>query len=329
MSVKNRIIVFYVILPLIIMSFALPALTILVNNPKPSQGVNIRTLASVGLMVRSSSEPYYDTHLGAYEAFDTYNDLYGDGSSNYNMPIAISQASDSSATYSMLRNYFQYKDRVQITSHGIMTTTGPSIDLAGSIDLKATTSSHWGYENGVCLTLYMSSCYSMGAGDGDIDTRFARAIKDNTAVRLVIGFSGEAELFAATFLAMNYWYAHIAGLRTPTGSFGGYNGAASFSRAQWLLESLLDDIDWTVSMTISVIVAVILGLLYGLGTAIFEGILDETFENGISQIVFNTWYNSVSSTLDGYMKMDDGEYVPSLTPVSGGGGKGGIIVTPD
>ncbi len=324
---KMKILVLYIVLPLILFTIAQPAMALMQNNNDEIEHANIMTLAKVGLMSRSSSADYYDVYLGAKDAFDTYNDFYGDHSSSLNMPIEIKSAVGSLATISKLKSYLSTTDRVHISSHGEWSSYGPIIDMYGN-ELTVTNVNYWTAINSNCYVVFLSTCYSLGRGDGDVSTVLANAIKQKTSVRLVLGYSGEVELSAAVFLAMNFWWEHIAGLRV-TGSYGGRSGESSFSRARYLLTKAIDDLEDSFGVGASVLGGLIGGWIFGplggIAGAVFGELLGDILGNAMSEAAFGEWIQAWEDAYDAFRKVDDGEYVPSLTPVYSGGGKNYVV----
>lgn len=164
-------------------------------------------------------------------------------------------------------------------------------------------------------------------------------IRDRTPVEMVIGFKGEAELFTTAYLAMNFWWQHLAGFRYND-AVGGYNAETSFSRAIWLFESLLDDVHFTQNIAISLILGMFLGPALELflepfaftAEHIFSRILATIFKVYITESNFNLWIASMTATLNNFdCLVGSSDYIPSLTSITGsGGGTGGkIIITPD
>ncbi|MHA1930356.1 MAG: hypothetical protein ACTSV2_17430 [Candidatus Thorarchaeota archaeon] len=321
-------------LPLLVLSFTLPSLSMIVNNNTESSEIEIPTLASVGLIIPYTIDIIYYAHLGAKLAFESYNDMWGDGSTSYNEPIGITTKLNNYATVSNLKTQLTYRDRVQVTSHGSMTNVGPEIDLYGSVDLAPDTSAWWRSPYGQCQFIFLASCYSMG--DGDMNTALVTAIKDNTDVKNVIGFNGAVDVVAALLLGMNFWYKHIAGRRTST-DYGGYSVAASFGAAASLLESLIHDIEVTIhAIEIASIVGMLFAVLYEgaafVASDLLTALFHELWPDGVITLsalaVLRMW---LEHSLDAFTLVTDGEYVSSMTPIGegAGGGWGYKVITTD
>ncbi len=330
-NIKTEIVVIYVVLPLLLLSFALPAFEGSIGTNNSSNNENIFTLGKVGLLSPSSSADIYYAHTAAKLAFTEYNYLYGDYSGPGNQPIGVYQYVNSLATASELKYTLEYENRVQITSHGSIGSKGSVIDLYGSTDLAPDNSQYWAYK-GVCQLIVLCACDSMGSGGGNTDTRLARAIKDSTSVKMVVGFSGTADVWAAAYLCINFWWSHIAGLRNIYGGYGGYDGVTSFARAREFLQDYINDAETSLDLLIDFLLGgffgVTLDALRGAAASLFEGILHFEFQNGISDLLLRGWLNNMYTTMNNFVYMNDGEYVSSMTPISGGGGGGGIIITP-
>jgi hypothetical protein len=330
-NIKIEIVVIYVFLPLLLLSFALPAFGCSIGTNNSSSQENIFTLGNVGLLSPDSSADIYYANQAAKLAFDNYNYYYGDYSGPGNQPIGVYQYVNSQATASELKYTLEYENRVQLTSHGYIGLKGSVIDLYGSTDLAPDNSQYWAYK-GVCQLIVLCACDSMGSGGGNTDTRLARAIKDTTSAKMVVGFSGTADVWAAAYLCINFWWSHIAGLRNSYGGYGGYDGVTSFARAKEFLQAYINDATASTDLLISFLLGgffgVALGPLEGAAASLFEGILHFEFQSGISNALLHNWLNNMYTTMNNFTYMNDGQYIPSMTPISGDGGGGGIIITP-
>ncbi len=334
---KNKIVVCYVLLPLILFSVALPLLQPLYQTNSALQKHHrlpiLGYAASVGLMSPDSKADVYYVHKGAKMAFDTYNNFYGDPSGpSHNWPIRINTAIGPSATVARLKTFLKSTDRVHIACHGryLYDGKGPTITLAdGSLTAKKI--NKWQKISGKCLVVFLSACYSLGRGKGDVDYQLAQAIKLRSNVRMVVGYSGEVDVLAATILAMSFWWAHIAGLRnthysTGTGwatGYGGYSGAASFSGARSVLQESIERNEALVEVT-AIAIATAIGTAIGGPIGGASGFLVEVtthvLGHYITKAILHEWLKASRDTLAAFIKIDNGEYVPSLTPVSGSGG---------
>jgi len=332
---KNGIIVCYVFLPLLLVSMALPLVQPLYRGGNTCQEhtspPTLAYVATVGLLSTDSTAEVNYVHEGVELAFETYNDIYGDYyGPSYNWPIGVKKAVGPSATIAKLKTFLATTDRVHVACHGeYRHDTGPEITLYDS-SLNAQKIQKWSCIQSNCLLVFFSACYSLGRGHGDIDNRLATAIKDRTDVRMVIGYSGEVDVLAATLLAMNFWWSHIAGLRNHYSSgtgwsegFGGYSGATSFARARYLLEEMIEDLEDGTIFIVSVLAGVAAGYIAGPLGGVAGAFLSETFGNilgdKISASIYGAWIQACENALSAFVKIDNGEYVPSLTPVSGGG----------
>ncbi len=320
MNAKNKIIVLYVLLPLFVLSFALPALNSLTTFTTATP--NFITLKSVSVMSRDTSDAINDVHLSSVAAFDTYNDWYADSDT-----VSVYERLNSAVTYSRFKSDIRYRDRVQIVSHGSYTSSsGPVVDLYGSTDLKTSTSRFWGTSYGTCELVLLASCYSFGSNN--LDRRLADAILQKTPAKAVIGFKGAAELFATTFLVSNFWWQHMAGLQY-NGDYYGYGAETAYSRSIWLLESLLADAKFTANLVISAILAYFTGPLVFTVKGIMTKILQTIFKNGITEAAFNLFVSNVVATMNGFIYYSNGDYIGSLVSGGGSGGGSGPIDTID
>lgn len=151
-------------------------------------------------------------------------------------------------------------------------------------------------------------------------------------MRMVIGYTGEVDVIAATLLAIYFWWEHIAGLRYYylAGTFwsygyGGYFGAISFFRARDFLGDLIEDLRATAVFTASAIVSIIVcyfvgPLQAGILDTIFIAEFKRTLGDIITSAVFGSWVLACMDAINAFSKVDNGEYIPSLITVSGGAG---------
>jgi len=328
---RNRILIMYLIVPLLAMPAVSPLLSGLVCRGVPSSRPEPITLASVGLMCTSTSEnsPVYQLHLAVLQAIQEYNSLYGDGSTSYNQPISTSTAVGADATTETFKFLLQTTDRVHVAAHGGWSADGPIVHLRDG-ELNRDTIGKWDQNEmseSPCYLVFLSCCYSLGRSLGDNDIRLARAIKTKTNVRMVVGYQGEVEAAAAAFLAANFWWAHMAACRNPYGGYGGYSGAASFDHARYLIDEAIRDAGFTISLSLSFFVGYVVGFAFGPLEGILSGILSTILDAYIADVVGEWLLSAWENARNAFQKVDDGEYVPSLTPVSGNPYKGFVVTT--
>ncbi|MDF1540375.1 MAG: hypothetical protein P1Q69_15880 [Candidatus Thorarchaeota archaeon] len=313
MNIEHKIVVMYVVLPLLVLSFALPAFS-LITPVSAEPSMNRVTLKDVGLMIPVTSDPINDVHLGSKAAIDTYNSWYGSDES-----IGLVQSLNSVVTAYKFKTETRYRDRVQVVSHGSMTAYGPRVDLYGSNYLQYNNYAYWASSYGDCELVVLAACYSLGAG-GAGDFRLANAIKDRTPVKAVVGFNGIADLFPAYFLVMNFWWQHVAGYRYND-QVGGYNAETSVSRSIWLLEGLMSDAFFTAGLLIGAAVGYFVGPIVFSVRGIAERILQTIFKNGITQVLWDLFLAGIYDTMDAFTFT--GSFVGSLITIGGGSGGGG------
>ncbi|MEM2143157.1 MAG: hypothetical protein QXQ81_07880 [Candidatus Thorarchaeota archaeon] len=318
MSFRNRVIVFYVVLPLLLISFALPAIEMICSSNTHSEEARFKYLASVGFMTPlTSADPVYDVHNAGVAVIEYYNEYYR---YYYDPPIEVYTWLQSSSTLLRFKQELGYRDRVQVTGHGSMTSLGPQVNLWYDKVLRSDYSSYWARSDGNCEVVLLAACYSMGTRDA-LDTRLARSIIDNTEVSVVIGFRGPAELFAAAYLVSYFWIYHTMG-RTGYNVRGGYSPEASVDFAKASLQSLLNDVRFTLDILVTLAIGWALGPFELSLRAIFERILVSGVRISLEGFIFDLWTAEIRATMNGFTYVSDGSFVGSLTPVSNGGGGG-------
>ncbi len=204
---KSKLMVVYVILPLMVVSSALPTIIHPYYHDNTQSLRRIPTLgyaAMVGLMSSDSKSESHYVHEAVKEVFEKYNEYYGNYyGPSYNWPIGISCATDGAATLGIFKDFLKYTDRVHIAAHGRYSTRGPQITLHdGPLNTQAI--DKWNKIDGKCLLVFFSVCHSLGKGDGDIYYPLVDKIKYKSNVRIVIGYSGEVDVIGATFLQYTF-----------------------------------------------------------------------------------------------------------------------------
>jgi len=264
---KNQLIVIYILIPLLILSFFIGSLVLLVNPTSKSQNSDFSGIAAfetldarpVSLMCKYTSGNWYQEMQSVKADFDDYNDLYGNR-------LSIHVATGSTATLNQMKSLISTTERMHLASHGTYEDNDPKIAMYGGY-LTPNVILHWSLTDGLCKVIYLSACNGMGH-NGQLDTDLADMLRARTSIEAVIGFKDVANILGATLLSQSFWGYHV----TLT-STGGYSTASSFSSTYNRIVTKLELIKSIISLEIDLIVALILELCGTVVGAIFVGVL--------------------------------------------------------
>ena len=310
---KGQLIVVYILMPLLILSFFMSSLVFFVNQPARNQDSDFSGLRAfetldarpVSLMCKYTSGNWYQEMQSVKADFDDYNSLYGNR-------LSIHVATGNAATLNQMKSYISTTERMHLASHGTYVDNDPKITMYGGY-LTPNIVGEWSLTNGLCKVIYLSACNGMGH-NGQLDTDLADMLRTHTSVNAVIGFKDVANILGATLLSQSFWGYHV----TLT-STGGYSTASSFSSTYNRIVTKLELIKSIISLEIDLIVALILELCGTVVGAIFVGVL-------LAEIttvqVLDALLGDAIDTVHSWEIV--GDSVPGLSwSTGGGGGHGG------
>jgi len=310
-NTERKLVVVYVILPLVILSFSLGALMLFSDSSsndldlKLSRAFSTLDAKPVSLMSRYTSGDLYDEMNSVRDVFTEFNEDYGDR-------LSINVATGTSATLPRMRSYISTTERMHLSSHGIWeSTVGPKITMYGGY-LTAGEVESWSITGGLCKFIYLSACNGMGH-NGILDIDLATELRTRTSIEAVIGFKDVANILGATVLSQSFWEFHVA-----YEYIGGISTDTSYTNTVQRIQNKIDIIKFGGGITI----AFAIGLLMGLAGSGVGSVLISSLLSGItSLVVLNYLLDEVQATLNNWELI--GNNVPGLYWPSGGSSGGG------
>ncbi len=312
-NTERKLLVSYIILPLVILSFSLGALMLFTesgnndmhSNLKLSRAFSTLEAKPVSLMSRETSGDLYNEMNSVRDIFTEFNEDYGDR-------LSINVATGASATLPRMRSYISTTERMHLAGHGTWNSAeGPKITMYGGYLTRDVVVS-WSITGGMCKVIYLSTCNSMGH-DGILDTDLATELRTRTSIEAVVGFKDAANILGATLLSQSFWGFHVA-----YEYIGGISTDTSYTNTVQRIQGKIDLIKFGGGITISIAIGLMLGLAgSGVGYTLIGGIL-----SGITSLyVLGLLLDEVQAALNNWELI--GSNVPGLYWPSGGGEGGG------
>ena len=312
---ERKLIVMYVVLPLVILSFSLGALMVFSDSGYNDSNVNtLRAFATLDAKPVSLMSP--DTSGNLYNEMNSIKGLFAQYNQEYGSRLSINVVTGTSATPTQMMTYITTTERMHLSGHGTWSSNeGPKITMYGGY-LTWGLVSAWSLGSGKCKFIYLSACNSMGH-DGILDTKLVYELQSKTSAQAVIGFKDVVNIVAATLLSQSFWGFHV------TYSYiGGISTDGSYINTRARIQGKIDFINALIALSVGFTLASGIGELVGLamsveGAAFVSALLSSVtgialyiFLLGDIQAALNNWEVSGSS-------------VPGLYWPSGGGGGGG------
>ncbi|MHA1781073.1 MAG: hypothetical protein ACTSYL_09470 [Candidatus Thorarchaeota archaeon] len=257
---REYIVTLYVVLPLVLLSFSMGALSLFINDGQTTPTVILTdkqkqaiatafaTLSSgpgripIGIMTKYTTEAIYYQANTVAKVFSDYNIAHPGSYVTY-------KAIGDQATTNKFKNYLYTTSRLHVAAHGSWTTNEKSqVDLYDD-NIDATLLDQWTKIYGSCRLVFLSSCNSLGH-NGLLDTTLAYKIQDISYVQAVIGYKDVANLVTASMLAEAFWTYHANGLASQDA----FITARDQTNGQ--ISQLENQVDAGVAITLAILAAI-------------------------------------------------------------------------
>jgi len=310
-NIERKLIVVYIILPLVILSFSLGTLMLFSDSSsndldlKQARAFSTLVAKPVSLMSRYTSGDLYNEMNSVRDIFTEYNEQYGNR-------LSINVATGASATLPRMRSFIFTTERMHLASHGTWNSAeGPKITMYGGY-LTQNEVSSWSLTGGRCKFTYLSACNSIGH-NGILDIDLANELRIRTSILAVIGFKDVANILGATLLSQSFW-----GFHATLSHIGGISTDTSYSNTVQRIQDKINLIRFGGGITISIAIGLIVSLAgSGVGSILIGAIL-----SGItSLVVLGLLLDEVQAALNNWELI--GSNVPGLYWPSNSGGSGG------
>lgn len=310
-NTERKLLVVYVVLPLVILSFSLGALMIFSDSN--SNGLDLKlSRAFSTLTAKPISLMSPDTSGDLFNEMNSVRDIFTEFNEDYGSRLSINVATGASATLPLMRSYISTTERMHLAAHGTWNSVeGPKITMYGGYLTHSEVSS-WSLTGGNCKVIYLSACNGMGH-DGILNTDLATELRIRTSVEAVVGFKDEVNIVAATLLSQSFWGFHVAYTY-----IGGISSDTSFTNSISRIQMKIDLINSISGIAAAVAVGWLVGLASsGIGSAFLAALLAEIISGPMLALLMG----QVQDTLNSWELI--GTNVPGLYWPSGGGGGGG------
>jgi len=310
-NTERKLLVVYVILPLVILSFSLGALMLFSDSNSNSLDLKLSRAFST-LTAKPVSLMSPDTSGDLFNEMNSVRDIFTEFNEDYGSRLSINVATGSSATLTRMQTYISTTERMHLAAHGTWNSAeGPKIAMYGGY-LTTQAVVPWSLTNGMCKFIYLSACNAMGH-DGILDTRLVDRLLIKTSAQAVIGFKDAVNIVAATLLSQSFWGFHVAYTY-----IGGISSDTSFTNSINRIQNKINLINSIAGIAAAVAVGWLVELASsGIGSAFLAALLAEIISGPMLALLMG----QVQDTLNSWELI--GTNVPGLYWPSGGGGGGG------
>jgi len=304
---KRKLIVVYVMLPLLILSFSMGAIMFFTNSN--NNGSDIRSLRAFSTLSIPVSLISHDVSGELYNEMNSVKDMFVEYNQEYGSRLGINVATGYAATLATMQNYISTTQRMHLSGHGTWNSAeGPKITMHNAF-LTYDEVDQWNIQDGLCRFIYLSACDSMGH-DGILDTDLANTLRSRTSVEAVIGFKDIVGIFGATLLSQSFWSFHVT-----YSCIGGISTDSSYTDTADRIQFKINLIEAGGSIILGVAIEILMDCAEsGVGSAFIGELLSEITNVALMTVLVG----QIQHALDSWELI--GSNVPGLYWSTGGGG---------